>query len=52
MKIYFSSRFLKDLEEQVMDNDSVVWKGETEWNMDANTNVAPISPSIMNDLRY
>ncbi len=46
-----SSRFIKDLEEEVMNDDSLIWKEETEPQVEATTDVTPASPQSTNDTR-
>ena len=48
----FCYRFLKDLEEEVLNDDSYIWKEESEPQMETNVPVAPSSsPQSTNDTR-
>ena len=46
-----SCRFLKDLEEEVLNDDSYVWKEESESEMETVEHVAPASPQNTSETR-
>ena len=45
------SRFLKELEEEVMNNDSPIWQEETEPSAKTAMDIDPASPRTTNDTR-
>ena len=48
----FWFRFLQDLEEEAMNNDSVIWQEEIDPKKETLVDVTPVSPQSANDTRY